>query len=45
MSDKPVVAFFDLDNTLLDGANGNIYAVRMVREGYMKPRMLLQLLR
>jgi len=45
MTEKPVVAFFDLDNTLLDGANANIYAVRMVREGYMKPRLLLQLLR
>jgi HAD superfamily hydrolase (TIGR01490 family) len=45
MSDKPVVAFFDLDNTLLDGANANIYAVRMVKEGYMKRSMLLQLLK
>jgi HAD superfamily hydrolase (TIGR01490 family) len=45
MIEKPVVAFFDLDNTLLDGANGNIYAIRMVREGYMKPRVLLQVLR
>jgi len=45
MSDKPVVAFFDLDNTLLDGANGNIYAIRMVREGYMKPSLLLQMVR
>jgi len=45
MAEKPVVAFFDLDNTLLDGANGNIYAIRMVREGYMKPRVLLQVLR
>jgi len=45
MAEKPVVAFFDLDNTLLDGANGNIYAIRMVREGYMKPWVLLQVLR
>ncbi len=44
MTDKPVIAFFDLDHTLLDGANGNIYAVRMVREGYMPPRMLLTVL-
>lgn len=45
MTEKPVIAFFDLDNTLIDGANGNIYALRMVREGYMKPRVLLQVLR
>ena len=42
MSDKPVVAFFDLDHTLMDGANGNIYAVRMVREGYMKRRVMVK---
>jgi len=45
MGDGRVVAFFDLDNTLLDGANGNIYALRMVREGYMGPRVLLEVLR
>ena len=44
MSDKAVVAFFDLDHTLLDGANGNIYAVRMVREGYMKRRVMVKVL-
>ncbi|MFH1149833.1 MAG: HAD-IB family hydrolase [Actinomycetota bacterium] len=33
--DKPVIAFFDLDHTLLDGSNGNIYATQMVREGYI----------
>ncbi|MBU4391071.1 MAG: hypothetical protein KJ920_01285, partial [Actinobacteria bacterium] len=35
-----VVAFFDLDHTLLDGANGNIYALVMVKEGFMKKSML-----
>jgi HAD superfamily hydrolase (TIGR01490 family) len=45
MTVKPVIAFFDLDHTLIDGANGNIYALRMVREGYMKPGVLLQVLR
>lgn len=44
MTDKTVVAFFDLDHTLLDGANGNIYAMRMVREGYMKKSVLPQVL-
>ncbi len=45
MSDeKAVVAFFDLDHTLLDGANGNIYALRMVREGYMKKSVLIRVL-
>lgn len=39
--DRTVVAFFDLDHTLLDGSNGNLYARLMVREGYMKPRALL----
>ncbi|MBU4201504.1 MAG: HAD-IB family hydrolase [Verrucomicrobia bacterium] len=33
---KEVVAFFDLDHTLLDGANGNLYARKMVKEGLMK---------
>jgi HAD superfamily hydrolase (TIGR01490 family) len=42
MAERPVIAFFDLDHTLLDGANGNIYAMRMVREGLMKPSVLLQ---
>jgi len=37
---KEVVAFFDLDHTLLDGANGNIYALVMVKEGFMKKSML-----
>lgn len=44
MPDNRVIAFFDLDHTLLDGANGNIYAVRMVREGYMSARVLLTVL-
>ena len=35
-----VVAFFDLDHTLLDGSNGNIYAVQMAKEGYMPYRSL-----
>ena len=37
---KKVIAFFDLDHTLLDGANGNIYARMMVNEGLMAPRGL-----
>ena len=36
-----VIAFFDLDHTLLDGANGTIYAVQMVREKLMAKRVLL----
>lgn len=39
--EKRVAAFFDLDHTLLDGANGNLYAQEMVRKGYMKLRGLL----
>ena len=39
-SGKEVIAFFDVDHTLLDGANGNIYARRMVKEGLMKVRGL-----
>ena len=35
-----IVAFFDLDHTLLDGSNGNLYARLMVRERYMSPRAL-----
>ena len=42
--DKKVTAFFDLDHTLLDGANGNIYARVMVRDGFMKPRSLFWVL-
>ncbi len=38
---KNVIAFFDLDHTLLDGANGTIYAVQMVREKLMEQRVLL----
>lgn len=37
---KNVAAFFDLDHTLLDGANGNLYARMMVEEGYMETRGL-----
>ncbi len=40
-SAKPVLAFFDLDGTLLDGTNGNIYARRMVRNGQMQPRAMV----
>jgi len=40
-SSKKVIAFFDLDHTLLDGANGTIYAVQMVREKLMEQRVLL----
>lgn len=35
--ERPVIAFFDLDHTLIDGSNGNIYAMQMVREGLMPP--------
>lgn len=38
---KKTIAFFDLDNTLLDGANGNIYAMQMVREKLMEKKVLL----
>ena len=37
---KVVVAFFDLDHTLLDGSSGNIYALLMVRNGQMRARSL-----
>lgn len=44
-SDKrKIVAFFDLDHTLLDRATGNIYAEVMVKKGYMKPSALLWVL-
>jgi len=33
---KNVIAFFDLDHTLLDGSNGGLYARAMVKQGYMK---------
>jgi HAD superfamily hydrolase (TIGR01490 family) len=36
-----VIAFFDLDHTLLDGANGTIYVMQMVREGLMERKVLL----
>src|SRR5450756_34376 len=35
-SGQNVIAFFDLDHTLLDGSNGSLYARAMVRQGYMK---------
>lgn len=35
-----VIAFFDLDHTLLDGSNGTMYAKAMVKDGYMKPGAL-----
>ena len=38
---KGVIAFFDLDHTLLDGANGSIYARLMVRRRMAEPRTLL----
>ena len=43
MKDSPehVIAFFDLDHTLLDGANGTIYAEQMVREKLMDKRVML----
>jgi HAD superfamily hydrolase (TIGR01490 family) len=36
-----VIAFFDLDHTLLDGSNGGLYARAMVRQGFMKPSSLV----
>jgi HAD superfamily hydrolase (TIGR01490 family) len=39
-----VIAFFDLDSTLLDGSNGNIYAVQMIREKLMSKRVLVLVL-
>ncbi len=41
MEERKVIAFFDLDHTLLDGANGNIYALQMARERMMSPAMLV----
>lgn len=41
---KEVIAFFDLDHTLLDGANGNIYARRMVKDGLMESSGLFWML-
>lgn len=38
---QKVIAFFDLDHTLLDGANGTMYAVQMVKEKLMANRVLL----
>lgn len=35
------IAFFDLDHTLLDGANGTLYAKQMIREKLMDRRVLL----
>lgn len=35
------IAFFDLDHTLLDGANGTIYAEQMIREKLMANRVLV----
>ena len=35
-SGQNVIAFFDLDHTLLDGSNGSLYARVMVKQGYMK---------
>ncbi len=41
MDKKPAVAFFDLDHTLLDGSNGNIYAVQLIKDGYFGKGTLL----
>ncbi len=41
---RKIVAFFDLDHTLLDRATGNIYAQVMVKKGYMKPSALFWVL-
>ncbi len=38
---KDVIAFFDLDHTLLDGGNGAIYARLMVKRRMAEPRTLL----
>lgn len=40
IDEKRIAAFFDLDHTLMDGANGNLYAMLMIKEGFMKPRGL-----
>ena len=37
---KNVIAFFDLDHTLLDGSNGGLYARAMVNQGYIRPSSL-----
>lgn len=43
-SKKPVLAFFDLDGTLLDGTNGNMYAKLMFKSGKMPARGMLWVL-
>lgn len=45
MGNRQVIAFFDLDRTLLDGASGNIFAKRLVLERYMKPSALVEVIR
>lgn len=39
------IAFFDLDHTLLDGANGNLVVMYMVKKGFMGPGALWRALR
>ncbi|MHB8895725.1 MAG: HAD family hydrolase [Candidatus Geothermincolia bacterium] len=39
--DNKVIAFFDLDHTLLDGANGTFYAIQMIREKLMANRVIV----
>lgn len=41
MTNSPrAIAFFDLDHTLLDGANGNLIVMYMVRRGLLGPAAL-----
>lgn len=40
LMESKVIAFFDLDHTLLDGSNGSLYAQNMVKKGFMKRRDL-----
>ncbi|MDD5447869.1 MAG: HAD-IB family hydrolase [Actinomycetota bacterium] len=42
MTEENVIAFFDLDHTLLDGSSGEMFVRFMVDEGYMPRRSLLR---
>lgn len=42
MSGENVIAFFDLDHTLLDGSSGEMFVKFMVSGGYMPKRSLLR---
>jgi HAD superfamily hydrolase (TIGR01490 family) len=45
MKDPRAIAFFDLDHTLLDGANGNLIVIYMVKRGLLGPGALGRALR